>query len=164
MRLLHYSNNKIQKLNDDKYEYLCAGLQSKPTGLWVSVEGKDDWKEWCSKEDFQVDRLKFVHEITLKEDANILHLKTAKEIRDFGKKYPSKDKQHVRILKFYHLDWGSVKQKYQGIIIAPYQWQCRLKKETSWYYGWDCASGCIWDLSCIEEFKLNEQEDQEDYD
>ncbi len=52
----------------------------------------------------------------------------------------------------YQLEWDKVKDKYQGIIIAPYQWECRLALETCWYYGWDCASGCIWDLDCIKEF------------
>ena len=28
-----------------------------------------------------------------------------------------------------------------------------------WYYGWDCASGCIWDVSCIEEFKLRKNDE-----
>lgn len=64
--------------------------------------------------------------------------------------------QGRKLCSTYELDWLKVKQKYQGIIIAPYQWKCRMAQETKWYYGWDCASGCIWDLDCIDEFKLIE--------
>lgn len=44
----------------------------------------------------------------------------------------------------YYIDWDRVASKHDGIIIAPYCWQQRLKDETFWYYSWDCASGCIW--------------------
>ena len=26
----------------------------------------------------------------------------------------------------------------------------RLDMETRWYYGWDCASGCVWDASAVQ--------------
>ena len=44
-----------------------------------------------------------------------------------------------------------------GIIISPYQWDCRLALESGWYYGWDCSSGCIWDISCIQDFIFLEE-------
>jgi len=37
-----------------------------------------------------------------------------------------------------------VSKEYDGIEIAPYQWDARLS--LIWYYGWDVASGCIWNL------------------
>ena len=39
-------------------------------------------------------------------------------------------------------------RRVDGIIIAPYQWYCRMTVD--WYYTWDCASGCIWNLDAIE--------------
>jgi len=45
MRLLHYSKKPITELRsvsqDDQSQ---RGF--KPRGLWVSVEGKHDWREW----------------------------------------------------------------------------------------------------------------------
>jgi hypothetical protein len=33
------------------------------------------------------------------------------------------------------------------LLITPYIWSCRL--DFNWYYTWDCASGCFWDVSCL---------------
>jgi hypothetical protein len=46
------------------------------------------------------------------------------------------------------IDWQRVAEQHQGIIITPYQWECRYSID--WYYIWDCASGCIWDPDAIE--------------
>ena len=51
------------------------------------------------------------------------------------------------------MDWGYLATQYQGLIIAPYLWDLRLFGP-AWYYGWDCASGCIWDLTAVESFSL----------
>lgn len=45
------------------------------------------------------------------------------------------------------IDWLRVKTQYGGIEIAPYQWKRRLS--SFWYYGWDCASGAIWDRDVL---------------
>lgn len=50
--------------------------------------------------------------------------------------------------------WEEISSQCDGIMIAPYQWDMRLHTLFFWYYGWDCSSGCIWNLDCIEEFKL----------
>jgi hypothetical protein len=153
MKLIHYCNKEFE-LKPLKYDQ-CAQLYfSKPTGLWISVEGDDDWKEWCEAENFQIENLEVSYEVILKEDANILHLKTVEEIFEFSKRFPLRTRDWDRDYDTYQLEWEKIAKKYQGIIIAPYQWKCRLALESSWYYGWDCASGCIWDIDCISEFKL----------
>ena len=37
------------------------------------------------------------------------------------------------------------------MFITPYQWELRF--ELDWYYGWDVASGCVWNLSVIESME-----------
>lgn len=49
------------------------------------------------------------------------------------------------------LDWAAIGKLYDGIIIAPYLWERRLNGGAMWYYGWDCASGCIWNPRAISE-------------
>ena len=39
------------------------------------------------------------------------------------------------------LDWSRVMRRFDGLIIAPYIWPCRM--DTLWYYGWDCSSACM---------------------
>jgi hypothetical protein len=46
------------------------------------------------------------------------------------------------------INWAAVATKYVGIEIAPYQWSCRTSLQ--WYYGWDVASGCVWDADAVQ--------------
>jgi hypothetical protein len=57
-RLLHYSRLPIEAVvSKEQTDHF------KPVGLWVSVEGPDDWKEWTAAEDFmRVDDL-FCYEV-----------------------------------------------------------------------------------------------------
>lgn len=165
MKLIHYTDKPFS-LEPRSYEQSELHSQSKPSGFWVSVEGVYDWPWWCVEETFGVERLVVSYDVILKEDANILYLETEYDILDFTKEYPYlreqwKDLKGLGIMQSYELDWNKVKAKYQGIIISPYQWNCRLDQRCQWYYGWDCASGCLWDLSCIKEIKLREKENHD---
>lgn len=160
MKLIHYTNEKFD-LKPNSYDQSELSWQAKPNGLWVSVEGENDWKWWCESEGFQVENLAIEYEVTLKKDAKILYLLTPEQIGDLAKQYPYlrtqwNDPVGREVCRTYEIDWNKVKEKYQGIIIPHYIWSCRLAQECCWYYGWDCSSGCIWDLDCIEEFKLRE--------
>lgn len=156
MKLIHYSQVPIYKLEDRNYEDdrpmgMKGCRMGKPDGLWVSVENEYGWNEWCTSEDYALKRLKYQHKVILKKEAKILHLKSNNDILNFTKEYGSlSDDFFIN----WAVDYNSVKSKYQGIIISPYQWDCRLHPQCGWYYGWDCASGCIWDLSCIKIFQL----------
>ena len=160
MKLLHYNEEPVLKLEERSYDQKEQRWQAKPVGLWLSVEEVEsedhnyNWKQWCEAEGYRLQTLKCAHEVILKEDANILHLKTAKEVFEFTKKYQLKTRELEADWHWdtYQITWDIVKQQYQGIIISPYQWDCRLAIESSWYYGWDCSSGCVWDLKCIESF------------
>lgn len=156
MKLLHYSSDEISSLEHREYSQSELNWQAKPNGLWFSVEygeDKGNWKEWCEAENYLIKNLSIVYEITLDESKNILYLKTSEEIFEFSKQYRLKTRGWDEEWDTYQINWSDIKSKYQGIIISPYQWDCRLSLESCWYYGWDCSSGCIWDLSCVKEFK-----------
>lgn len=160
MHLVHYTDREFE-LKPLKYDQAELNWQAKPNGLWVSVEGDYDWKSWCEGENFRTEHLAKEYEVILKKNAKILYIRTPEEILSLSKEYPFirpqwDNPEGRRICETYEVDWNKVKEKYQGIIIAPYQWKCRLHLDCNWYYGWDCASGCIWDLTCIKEFKLRE--------
>jgi hypothetical protein len=116
----------------------------KPKGLWVSVDGDDDWASWCAGSDFDIGQKRY--NVILKPEANILLIKSASALMDFTYDYGVEREDGYRRR---YIPWEIVAAKYQGIIIAPYQWGCRMHEETRWYYGWDCASGCIWDSAAI---------------
>lgn len=168
MKLVHYSAEPIERLEADfKYKNGASQeMMSKPHGFWVSVESelKDGWKDWCISEEFHLDALVYAYQVFLKENSNLLHIKTSKEITDFTKTYggtyyeTSPFNPPKSIFDTFRINWPKLKETYQGIIISPYQGDIRLHLGVLWYYGWDCASGCIWDISCIQEIKLLKEE------
>jgi hypothetical protein len=115
--------------------------------LWVSVDGEYDWPWWCEAESFDIGS--FRHEVSLRPDANILVITTVNELDAFQRRY----RASIASWAFSKgIDWERVARDHSGIVIAPYQWERRHDIKSSWYYGWDCASGCIWDLTAIAEF------------
>ena len=155
--LLHYSAKPLGPLVSKKQIDLRF-LYDKPKGLWVSVRGKDDWENWCRGESFgDIDKQR-CYRVSLTDDANILRIRTADELDSFSQKY-GMDLGHG--LQRNGIDWARVAKEYQGIIIAPYIWSRRLNGPSSdWYYGWDCASGCIWDVSAIAGVTINYQTEE----
>lgn len=163
-KLFHYSKDKITNLKDDFDDDLKLNCpeegSSKPIGLWVSVEENEDdinWFTWCVGEDFFIDNLKHKYSVILSKDCKILHLKTTDEIHEFSFEYSENsfiNNKNPPYPHIFHINWSKVKEKYDGIIISPYQWDARLRSASSWYYGWDCSSGCIWNYKKIN-LKLN---------
>lgn len=169
-QLYHYSKDPIDKLDHDfhrkNHEYMPG--MSKPFAFWFSIEDYEDdetWLTWCIGQNFQLECLKHRHKVILKSDVNILFLQTSEEIRDFGFKYQGNDQFHFDTFLMqsgsqthryiYKIKWNEVSKEYDGIIIAPYDWKSRMKSETLWYYGWDCASGCIWNYDAIDRIEYD---------
>ncbi|WP_353107774.1 hypothetical protein [Gordonia sp. (in: high G+C Gram-positive bacteria)] len=136
---------------DRTREYDQTLRYDKPDGLWVSVAGPDDWRHWTQAEEFRSDEtsLSNEHDVVLADRANLLHLDSADAVRgltaDFGM-----DPRDAFSSSVHRIDWPLIATQWDGIVITPYQWSCRNDWLTFWYYGWDCASGCIWNLDAID--------------
>lgn len=149
MKLIHFSTSYVTHV-DSTPQTIDGNM--KPRGLWLSVEGSGDgWSWWCRSEQYRIHCLKRKTEIILKPDANILRLETTVDILDFTEEYLQPFLKPTLSSLTMHIDWKRVADKYQGIIISPYNWHLRLDHRASWYCGWDCASGCIWDAEAIAE-------------
>lgn len=160
--LIHYSDKPLGKLRRIKQP---PQPDHKPRGLWVSVQGKDDWLHWCESERFDLHRLVNATQVVLKPDAEVLRLTNATQIEEFSDQYACgleavlpQYEPPPRFKSNNFLRWKEVAEKHQGIIIAPYCWALRMDQNTAWYYGWDCASGCIWDPAAIAQTKPLEWE------
>lgn len=117
----------------------------KPSGLWLSVG--ESWKHWCEEENYCLARLKNVFRVTLKSSANIALIQSEQELQSFHFQWS----EPVLTLDQRWPNWRSIAQRFDGILITEYFWNCRLDRPSSnWYYGWDCASGCIWNPIAIE--------------
>lgn len=139
MRLLHYSATPLRL----ERRLHRQGLDAKPHGLWVSVEGDQDWPCWCRDNDFRLNSLRYVSEVAIDPSAKILTLASLADLDAFTGRYGKSCFSTGDAI-----DWHLVSRQYAGIVIAPYQWARRL--HWAWYYGWDCASGCIWDTFAVE--------------
>lgn len=150
MKLSHFSTTIVTKVQPRTQTE--ADRHFKPKGFWISVDGEDDWLDWCIKENnFNEIKSQIQHRVILNADANILYLKNKDEIDAFTEKYVGKIvPRYMR----YQVSWDEVAKSYQGIIIAPYIWSRRMHEGSEWYYPWDCASGCIWDETAIKEIKV----------
>jgi hypothetical protein len=149
MELVHFSNKIITKVRLRKKKE--PSLNYKPHGFWVSDESEYGWSKWCKSEEFGLDRLQYPHSVELDISASVLHLGTIQAIDEFTDKYSKEMYPNSGIMG---IDWDKVAKEYGGIIITPYQYQRRLNPKTHWYYGWDVASGCIWDTKIISKIEL----------
>ncbi len=147
MKLIHYSCSDSIALRSRRQDKERSGCY-KPNGLWVSDEATDwGWSHWCEAESFSIGDSAF--EITLAPDANLLVIKSDIELIEFDDEF--KFAPYSDIPNLTHIDWKRIAKRWHGIIITPYLFSQRF--DIHWYYGWDCASGCIWNKKAIEKLE-----------
>lgn len=123
----------------------------KPSGLWVTVDGDNDWPHWCEGAGFNLGNFKHRAIVTLRPDAKLGWIRTAPDLLRFTNRWAKAlrpDMAHLLDISMF-LDWHGIAAEYDGIIIPEMIWSMRLSHETSWYYGWDCTGGCIWNPRAI---------------
>ena len=141
MDLRHYASAPVE-LADRTPNQSTTG---KPEGLWVSVG--EEWLDWCRSEEFRTDSDLYEHWVTVADEANLLHLSSAEELDSFTADY---GEQLSPRFESRYIDWTRVADDYDGIVISPYVYSRRLTPHTHWYYGWDIASGCIWNSAVVK--------------
>lgn len=161
-RWVHYGGAPLGALHTIEQhplgDYITA--HEKPRGLWLSDEDDHGWRAWCESEGFACGRYTVEQEITFRLDANVLRLSHPEDLLEFTRRWGVPDTYSRRyepladISRFgaaHAIDWVRVAEEWDGILITPYQWSLRMETITSWYYGWDVASGCIWNPRCIAQ-------------
>jgi hypothetical protein len=155
MTWLKYADSPIDRasLVDCDQRTELRSKYEKPRGCWITDDSEDCWKTLCLGESFLLDRLTHKHEVVL-DESRLLILRSALEVRLFTENFAEEhDRGGYNDLC---INWHRVATIYDGLIITPYQWSLRLADRFSWYYGWDCASGCIWRTRSILDVKLIE--------
>jgi len=130
----------------------------KPMGTWISVPGEDDWPAWCRSEGFALAKLGYRHTLQL-DMRRVLLIDTLDKLDAFNDSLEPRPDLPSLPARFGYRErpvilfpwWAPMVERYAGIVIAPYQWERRY--DYHWYYGWDCASGCIWDPSVLLRVK-----------
>lgn len=121
----------------------------KPKGLWYAVGF--GWLDFTTNDftSFYEEDEVSAFEISL-EGLNVLKITNYEELVEFQKIYLAQTSDYRRMSN-YDINWAKVAENYDGIEIAPYIYKARY--EHQWYYGWDVASGCIWNTSKLK-YKL----------
>ena len=144
---LHYSEKPMPRLKRERVPQINPDT-FKPEGIWITDDSDENWAWFCRREKFRREGLRHVATVYV-DPTNLLYLRTPGELDSFTREYSYPAGTPWRI----GIDWNRVSEKYDGIMIFPYQWSRRLSGDTSWYYGWDCASGCIWDGKSIKKVR-----------
>ncbi len=158
MKILTKYSKEDFKFDPDK-KYCSRALENlhylniKPAGMWLSDDSDYGWPKWCEEQEFNLEGLTIKKTFEITDISKILVLDTDEKIIAFNKKYtisfPDYDSKLFKFLAY--LDWKRISKEYAGVLISPYSWELRLAPGFMWYYGWDCASACVWDLSVLKE-------------
>ena len=152
---------------DKKYKY--KGIDAmKPRGFWYACGS--DWYDLgvSAKTDKYLYSIKLKRSILTKDlsevkKGKVLQITKQDEMRAFDKKYGKKVIYKDRLFNSYRLiEWKQVYKDFSGLEICPYQKGTRYgvngetvsDRKMNWYYTWDVASGCIWDLNAIDNIEL----------
>jgi hypothetical protein len=114
----------------------------KPRGLWYAVGF--GWLDFTANEftSFYEEKEVYAFEISL-NGLNVLRITNYDELLKFEEAYLVSNENEY--MKKFDINWVKVAENYDGIEIAPYIYKARMGH--FWYYGWDVASGCIWNTS-----------------
>lgn len=150
MNYIHYVKDKLsypfQDIcpDDDK----ASKVIGKPSGLWFSVGTAwidwclDNWEDWRAKS-------------SVKLNLSACHLKvvTTDKSKAFEEEYGVQSiPGSLRYSMLCRPDWNRLKQEgFDGIIVPDYRrtWDWD-EAEGTWWYAWDCPSGCVWNASKVK--------------
>lgn len=163
MKLVHFSHKLLGEIVPREQEPNPAygRFVRKPAGLWVSDEAHFGWKEWCEQAEFSLGE--YPYRVHLKAGHNVLLVGEGDmELEEFHAEFSRQTESEelgdlvvsLRGLSDRWIDWNAVAERWQGVIISPYRFDLRLARDFMWYYGWDCASGCIWNPDAIEKIEF----------
>ena len=142
----HLTREKEFKLENRIYK--CSHSSDKPKGLWYQID--DSWEEWCkyNMPQWLGTSSRGAYKTNIEIDkTNVLVIKTLEDFDNFHNKYRA---LNIYYNKLVNINWERVSEEYDGIEISDYFYERRLTGWCSWYYGWDLASGCIWNTNIIK--------------
>ncbi len=142
MSRTHVSENRGPIVVERREQTGKPGM--KPKGFWFEVNA--DWRRWCRDEMPHWVAGRHLHRVTI-GDERMLRITSVAEMDDFNAEYLVHEWRPGYSERYGPMDmgiaWGRVADHYDGIEITPYIWYRRFDGPT-WYYGWDCASGVVW--------------------
>lgn len=136
---IHNSETPIKRLKKRFVEQ--TNISNKPEGFWYGINFS--WFEFCRKSELGGWIGNFNYLVDTSQ-ANILKLYSEAKMLEFTERY---NDGHGIFTTF--IDWVEVSKYYDGIEISKYFPHLANDSRTNWFHGWDCASGCIWNLKNV---------------
>ena len=140
---------EIPKYNDS----FTRGYFCKPVGgMWGAypsdnVEYVSGWHEWCRAEDFCLNKIQFVTEFNLREDAKVLGIKDVQDLEILASIFSHKPMVNFLTLDSdfgtgcAFVDWNKVAMHYDAIVVSGY------------ISGWDIPSIVVFKKDAIDEHR-----------
>jgi hypothetical protein len=126
-------------------KYKPQSIRFKPHGFWYAVGF--GWLDFATydMQGFYDD--KKLHAFSINTDRlNILKINNISELFEFDNNF----KHGPDLLS--SINWVKVAEQYDGIEIPVYLREARY--DYTWYYGWDVASGCVWNTEKLSIKKV----------
>ena len=147
---IHHSREGSRSGSEPQISGFSQKIGPKPNGLWYECQdgSSETWKEFCTlgmSKGYQYDS---TYNVML-NDYEILFIPDEHHFEKFYKMYSVDHPSGPKFDKM--IDWPKVAEHYAGIEICPYLSNKRMDDDSFWYYGWDVASGCVWDSSGVKE-------------
>jgi hypothetical protein len=113
----------------------------KPIGFWYGFG--TSWVDWCYANRYGDPSRGVLHQLHVARPERVLQLVSEADMRAFLREY-----RDPTLRTFSNIRWGVLATQVAGIEFPAYQHAHVFEQHDTWgwTYGWDCASGCIWDL------------------
>ena len=139
-----YSRNDLESIGlGSLFERDAKQMQYdtfKPVGIWFGMG--DEWRRFCEENNYNLDS-EYKYKFLISLDLSKICVVDSNEMRrDFEVKYK------VGRGRMATIDWGSVTEDYDGVIIT----EEAIVPTGHWTSSWDITSGCVWRASGIKGF------------
>jgi tRNA nucleotidyltransferase/poly(A) polymerase len=152
---VHHSREGSRASGEPQISGFSQKVGAKPNGLWYECQdgSSETWEEFCDAGlSTGYGKYDGTYNVVL-NDYEILFILDEFDFKKFNKMYsvnhPSDPDGSKGLDKM--IDWPTVASHYAGIEICPYRADKRNDDDAFWYYGWDVASGCVWNSSGVKE-------------
>jgi hypothetical protein len=132
---IHVSKKPIPRLSGS----FAQKVGYKPKGLWYDCD--KGWITWMEGEMPHWGKdINYIYLVKIPK-SKIFKINSGDELQKFHEEF-SVGTEAEGWMANEMVDWREVAKHANGIEICPYQGGKRMSID--WYYGWDVASGCIW--------------------
>lgn len=186
LKIMNIEEIKFENLSDNPYnEGLFTEVKidelgfCKPMsgGLWATLEGTNDWYDYCVENNFDKRRYKYSNIFTLYSNSNILEISSIEDLNNIMEEYyyfndsnRSKNNYTIGSIEHrkefprqYYLDFEKLSKEYDGIYVhnGPYfDFHLYPYIDLIEYslYGWDIASLLLFNKDCIKNIETKKKD------